>query len=133
MKSLQLLCNTQRARLLFDLFPHEIIPFVNFTKSVSDTICSDPDYVKQQWEEQLLTLEFWLKLARDARATIERYKARFSSNSRLVSDQLFDGYDALFVVHCLHQYAASEDCRSESFKAAVTMFFLFDASRYRAA
>ena len=133
MKSLQLRCNVQRARLLFDLFPHEIIPFVNFTKSVSDSICNDPYYVKQQWEDQLLTLEFWLKLAGEARATIERYKTRFSGSSRLVSDQLFDGYDALFAVHCINGYAASEDCRSESFKAAVTMFFLFDPTRGMAA
>jgi hypothetical protein len=133
MKSLELLCNTERARLLFDLFPHEIIPFVSFTKSVSETICNDPDYVKQQWEDQLLTLECWLRLAGHARTTIERYKTRFAGSSRLVSDQLFDGYDALFAVHCLHGYAASEECRSENFKAAVTMFFLFDASGHKSA
>jgi len=72
---------------------------VDFTKAIADTICHDPDYVKRQWEDQLLTLEFWLQLAAAARQTIERYKARFARNSRLLSDQLFDAYDALFAVH----------------------------------
>jgi hypothetical protein len=133
MKPLQLLNNVERAKLLFDLFPHEIAPFVNFTKSMADTICNDPDYVKQHWEDQLLTLECWLNLARGVRQTIAQYNNRFSRNARLVSDQLFDGYDALFSVHCLGQYACSKECGSEGFKAAVEMFYSFDVTDQHAA
>jgi hypothetical protein len=123
MKKLELLNNVERAKLMFDLFPGEIPSYVHYTKSIADAICNDPDYVKHEWEDQLITIEFWLQLAAEIKKIIERYKGRFTSNSRLLSDQLFDGYLALFSIHCLHQYTASEDCRDESFKLAAEMFY----------
>ncbi len=123
MKRLQQLDNIAKGRLLYDLFPEDIPEFVRFVKTIADIICNAPDELKRNWKDNFFTVDFWAGLAKDAKETIENNGASLYQSGGRFSDQLFDGYVALFTVHCLHEYIKQEQCKNQSFKHAVQMLF----------
>lgn len=123
MKRLQQLDNIAKGRLLYDLFPEAIPDAVCFIKTIADTICNDPEELKRNWKDNFFTLDFWAGLAKDAKETIEDNGATIYQSGRRFSDQLFDGYAAMFTVHCLQEYIKQEQCKDQSFKHAVQMLF----------
>lgn len=126
MKPLINLNNVERAKLLFELFPDCIPGSIQFIKAIADTISNNPSDLKQDWKENFVTTDFWIQLAKDTRQRIEKNGKELTKNSRRFSDQLFDGYNALFAVHCLKQFIKSKECISTSFANAVEMFFGYD-------
>ncbi|HUN01237.1 MAG TPA: hypothetical protein PLS00_00160 [Niabella sp.] len=123
MKPLDKLNNVEKGKLLFDLFPANIPKAIDFILAIAKMICNDPDNLKQQWENQFLTVEFWLRLATDTQQRIEKNgKSLHRSGSRF-ADQLFDGYNALFTVHCLGEYSVNEACTDKRFAKAIEMLF----------
>ena len=122
MKPLNNLNNVERAKLLFELFPDEMPGLMECIKVIAGTIISNPDKLKRQWNGQILTADFWLQLSTDASKRIEKNKKKLLKNSRRFSDQLFDGYNALFAVHCLQEYGKTDEC-NVPFKHAIVMLF----------
>lgn len=123
MKPLEQLNNVERAKLLFELFPAAIPASIECIKAIANTICNDPEDLKQKWEGQFFTAAFWIQLATDTKKSIEKNGQQLKKNSRRFSDQLFDGYNALFTVHCLQQYITLEECSDKAFAKAVEMLF----------
>lgn len=123
MKRLQQLDNIAKGRLLYDLFPEAIPDAVRFIKTIADTICNDPGELKRNWKDNFFTVDFWTGLAKDAKEAIENNGTAIHQSSRRFSDQLFDGYAALFTVHCLHEYIKQEQCKNQSFRHAMPMLF----------
>lgn len=103
--------------------PQQIPGFVHCMKAISKTISNDPEKLKQQWDGQILTADFWIELAMDSKRRIEKNGQALLKNSRRFSDQLFDGYNALFAVHCLQEYSKQQEADSK-FKQAVELLFL---------
>lgn len=123
MKQLEQLNNVERAKLLFELLPQQIPGFVHCMKAIAEIICNDPEKLKQQWDGQILTADFWIELAKDAKSRIEKNEKELLKNSRRFSDQLFDGYNALFAVHCLQEYCKQPEADNK-FNRAVELLFL---------
>lgn len=122
MKALDKLNNVERAKLLFELFPEEIPALIQCIKAIAETICNDPEKLKQNWNGQMLTADFWIELAKDTMQRIEKNGDVLLKSSRRFSDQLFDGYNALFSAHCLQQYSKQDECNGQ-FRNAVEMLF----------
>lgn len=101
MKSLDKMNNVEKAKLLHELFPQEIPGYLENMKQLIELIQINPDTLRAHWEGQLLSIAQWEKLAQRAKEILEKYGNKLHQKSRLFSDQLFDGYLALFSIHCL--------------------------------
>ncbi|OJY94840.1 MAG: hypothetical protein BGP13_14320 [Sphingobacteriales bacterium 40-81] len=123
MQSLHNLNNVQRAKLLFDLLPADIPAFVDFTKTLAERVKENPEALREKWQTPLLNVDMWVKLAYAVHDAIEKYGSKLSRSGRLFSDQLFDGYLALFSVHCLQQFVQYAELKERRFKTAVELFF----------
>lgn len=123
MQTLDKLNNVERAKLLFDLLPATIPAFIDFTKSLAERVTENPDTLREKWETPLLNVDMWLKLAGAVHDAIEKYGSSLSKSGRLFSDQLFDGYLALFSVHCLQQFVQHAELKEPRLKTAVELFF----------
>jgi len=123
MKPLDKLNNVEKGKLLFDLFPASIPKAIAFIQAVATMICNDPDNLKQQWENQFFSVELWLRLATNTKELIEKNGTSLHRSARRFADQLFDGYNALFTVHCLGQYSVNEACTDKRFAKAIEMLF----------
>lgn len=123
MQTLHNLNNIQRAKLLFDLLPADIPAFIEFTKSLAERVTENPDALREKWQTPLLNVEMWVRLSRAVYDVIEKYDIKLSKSGRLFSDQLFDGYLALFSVHCLQQFVEHAELKEPRFKTAVALFF----------
>lgn len=123
MQTLHNLNNVQRAKLLFDLLPADIPAFVDFTKSLAEQAKENSDALREKWQTPLLNVEMWIRLAQAVHESIDKYGIKLSKSGRLFSDQLFDGYLALFSVHCLQQFVQHTELKEPRFKAAVAVLF----------
>ncbi len=123
MKSLDELINVEKGRLLHQLFPAEIPAFLQFVTAMSQTIEEEQERIKSQWDNGLFDFDFWLSLSRDAAKKITQYSRRLHTNGRLFGDQLFDGYTALYLSHCLTQYTQPRKHDNPKFSLAVQLLF----------
>jgi hypothetical protein len=64
-----------------------------------------------------------MQLAQDAEKRIDKYGQQLLKSSRLFSDQLFDGYTALWCADALLKYVESADCTSFKFKHLAMALF----------
>ena len=123
MKPFIKLRNTERAKLLFELFPKEMPCFIAFSKELTQQIIDDPDKLKTETIDQIRTTYFWYELVTNAKRKLELYGNKLAKRSRLFSDQLFDGYDSIYARYCLQKYIISDNCTNRKFKEAVMLLF----------
>lgn len=123
MKPLTQLLNTEKARLLHQLFPDAIPDLLQYVKGMCLTVAEQSDTLHNNWNNQLLTADMWLSLASTAEEKLTRYGTRLHTSSTLFADQLFDGYLALFMVHCLAVYTSTSIHPDRKFTAAVDLLF----------
>jgi len=122
MNPLKELNNVQKARLLHALFHAEIPAFLTYTQNLCTYMREKPDEVRKVWVDQLFSVEFWFELAEEANRKIKQYGKQLEKSSAVFSDQLFDGYGALFLNHGLTTYAENGHPADPKFKAAVDLF-----------
>jgi hypothetical protein len=123
MQPLSALNNVQKARLLHALLLHEIPTFLNYTQQLSTYMRENPDEVRKVWVNQLFGVDFWFQLAEEADRKIKQYGRQLEKSSAVFSDQLFDGYGALYLNHCLTTYTEQGKHTDPKFKTAVELFF----------
>ena len=123
MKPLNKLCNVERAKLLFDLFPAEIPKFISFMTELTDAIIDNPDKIRSKAIDQIHTTEFWQQLVNDAKIKLDKYGVRLAKQSRLFSEQLFNGYNSIYAHYCLNQYIIKEEGLNRKFRHAVLLLF----------
>src|SRR5689334_463979 len=99
MKPLRTMNNVEKAKLLFELFPDEMPQFISVMEEITQTVLKDPEALRDKWEGQILTVEFWVELANTAIQIKQKYRTRISKDSKLFADKLFNGYQALFSAH----------------------------------
>jgi hypothetical protein len=124
MKPLRNLNNVERAKLLFELFPDEMPQFLAVMEEITQKVLKDPDQLRTKWEGQLITVEFWFQLIKKSIEINDKYGKKLSKNSKLFSDQLFDGYQALYSSHCLHQYR--KICPNQALAKVIDAFFNYN-------
>jgi hypothetical protein len=123
MKPLENLINVEKARLLHELFPQEIPALLEYTNNICLTIQEDEQLTRNQWENGLLTVEAWLSFVEEVRSKIDKYGKRLHTQSRLFADQLFDGYTALYMVHCMTLYTTTRKHSNHKFVLAINLLF----------
>jgi hypothetical protein len=123
MQPLRALNNVQKARLLHALLMHEIPSFLTYSQQLCAYMRENPDEVRRVWVNQLFGVDFWLSLAEEADRKIKQYGRQLEKSSSVFSDQLFDGYGALFLNHCLLTYTEQGKHSDPKFKTAVDLFF----------
>ena len=123
MKPLEDLINVEKARLLHELFPQEIPALLEYTNNMCLTILEDEQAIRNQWKNGLLTVEAWLSFVEEVRNKIGKYGKRLHTQSRLFADQLFDGYTALYMVHCMLSYTTIRKHSNHKFVLAIDLLF----------
>ncbi|MCO5238907.1 MAG: hypothetical protein M9904_02520 [Chitinophagaceae bacterium] len=123
MKPLEDLINVEKARLLHELFPQEIPALLEYTNNMCLTILEDEQAIRNQWKNGLLTVEAWLSFVEEVRNKIGKYGKRLHTQSRLFADQLFDGYTALYMVHCMLSYTSIRKHSNHKFVLAIDLLF----------
>jgi hypothetical protein len=123
MKTLHTFNNVDKAKLLHALFIHEIPGFLTYAQQLSAYMRDNPKEVRKVWKNQLFGVDFWFQLSTDADRKIKQYGKQLEKSSNLFADQLFDGYSALYLHHCLSNYTEQGKHTDPKFKTAVDLFF----------
>ncbi len=123
MKPLEELTNVEKARLLHQLFPEEIPALLQYIEGVSQSIQERAPQERAAWTNGSFSFDCWLSLISDSQRSIRHYGNRLHSNSRLFADQLFDGYLAVYMVHCLTLYIRIRKHPRQKFVAAIDLLF----------
>lgn len=110
MKALKEMNNVEKGHLLARLFPDNLKELTQFAQQETGRFRKHEQYVRSIWTDPLITEDFWYGLVSDIESTIRRQKVSLHRSARVFSDQLFDGYNAIFTVHCLMKYADREEC-----------------------
>ena len=123
MNPLTKLSNTERARLLFELFPDEMLKFLQFIIEFTNTIIANPNTLKNEAIDHIHTTEFWQELANNAKSKLDQYGNELAKSSKLFSEQLFDGYNSIYAGYCLHRYIIHARSVNSKFKNCVLLLF----------
>jgi hypothetical protein len=124
MKPLESLNNVEKAKLLHSLFPAEAAGILQFVSGMSQTIAGEQEHQRGSWNKnELFGFDFWLSLSEQAQKTITKYGRQLEKNSSLFADQLFDGYGAVYMVHCLIIYITTQKHANTKFTLAVDLLF----------
>jgi hypothetical protein len=123
MQPLSAMNNVQKARLLHALLLQEIPAFLIFTTEMCLYLVNNRDEVSKAWTNQMFGVDFWIELSKDAHLKIEKYGRQLEKSSPVFADQLFGGYGAIFLVHCLHSYVQQGRHTDPRFKSAIELFF----------
>lgn len=122
MKSLNEMNNVEKARLLHDLFTDEIKRIIEFILQTANEVITEPEKIKDNWGGKPFSVDGWIVLAKDTdRRIVRNFDALIKMKQRF-SDQLFDGYSAMFTLQCMQDYL--QVCKNSKFNEAIE--FLFD-------
>lgn len=123
MKPVTQLDNTAKAKLLHELFPEEVKPFIDHLKQV----CLDFDQRQQQYRESwnfgFFSFDEWLSLSRQTMQRIEKFEFNIVRSSKIFSDQLCFNHQALFVNDRIIKYASGIST-NEKFKQMVQVLYI---------
>lgn len=122
MKALQDLTNTEKARLLYELFPAEIPLFLDhLAKVCQDLKDRKDDYIKE-WDCGFITFDYWFSIAENTADILKRHSFNMKKSSKVFSDQLFFRHNSLFVNDRIVKYADHKST-NEKFKIAVSLLY----------
>lgn len=122
MKALKEMNNVEKGYLLARLFPDNLKELTQFAQQETRRFRKHEQYVRGIWTDPLITDNFWYGLVSDMESTIRHQGVSLHRSARVFSDQLFDGYNAIFTVHCLIEYADREACTHQLGQAIHLLF-----------
>ncbi|MDX2001818.1 MAG: hypothetical protein SFW35_05275 [Chitinophagales bacterium] len=123
MRPLENLINVEKAKLLHELFPQEIPALLAYAGSMCLTIQEEEQLLRSKWDNGLFTVDAWISFVKEVGNKINRYGQRLHTQSSLFADQLFDGYLALYMVHCLTLYTTIRKHENPKFTLAIDLLF----------
>ncbi|WP_199117838.1 hypothetical protein [Pedobacter sp. ASV28] len=123
MKALSKMDNLDKGQLLCRLFPEELENLQQAVEKQCGHFLQNEQAFRTAWHRQaFVTAEFWYRLVQDAEKRIGRYKKELCRRPRWFADHFFDGYNALFTIYGLVEYADTADCNAQ-LKQAVHLLF----------
>ena len=125
MKTLDILTNVDKARIMFDLFNDEIPAFLEYTQEMADKVANEEEELKTKWDNPFISYHQWRLLADEVKSLIKRYGKTVEKSGELFAEQLFGGYLAIFSNHCIEQFSKNK-AQSPKYKQAVALFYLSD-------
>lgn len=121
MKELSQQTEMEKASLLHQLFASGIGEVITYIDSTAIEMLNNPQSVKDEWGTQKLSAAGWLELAKKIKAIIEQNSYSLTRYPKRFSEQLFDGFTALFSVQCLKDYSRVAENKRLSF--AIQLLF----------
>lgn len=122
MKALTEMDNIDRAYLFAKLFPDELQDITEFIKTVADEYTKNEDFVRSVWNGNPVDIDTWYGLVANFRYRYTANGTRLYKNCRVFTDQLFDGYDAIFTIDALLNYTQQTQCTTQ-LTHAIHLFF----------
>lgn len=123
MKALNKMDNLDRGTLLSKLFPEELQNIQNAIEKQCAYFLQNEAAFRDGWYQKgFFTAEFWYRLVENAYKAIEKNDRQLWKRPHWFIDQFFDGYNSLFTICCLIEYASCEDCNPE-LKQAIHLLF----------
>jgi hypothetical protein len=122
MKALHQMTNTDKAKLLADLFPDETENIIEAIQDKCNYLREHEMELRKTWDSGFMPFMFWLDLAADAEKAIKKYRHNMVRSSKVFSERLCFGHIALFTNDCIVKYAARQDKRPK-FQKAVDLIF----------
>ena len=124
MKAINQLTNTDKAKLLHELFPDEIPALLEDIQAVCTHFKDNREAFAKTWDFGLMTFDMWLQLAEQADKPIDKHRRNMIKSSKVFSEQLFHSFDytVLFVNDRLIKYAEGKS-ENDKFKLVVTLLY----------
>lgn len=124
MKALNQFNNTDKGKLLHDLFPDEIPALLDDIQAVCAHFKANKEAIEKTWDFGLMSFDMWLQLAEQADNLINKHRTNMERSNKVFSDQLFHSFDytVLFVNDRIIKYAEGKSENSK-FKLAVALLF----------
>lgn len=118
--------NVDKGKLLATLFPEQLQGILDSLTAQHAFLNANEETLRSTWENTLLPFDFWLQLAEQAHETIRHYGQKLTKSTSLFSDQLFDGYIAIFTIDCIVKQAAALSALPDNRRYGLTVKVLFD-------
>ena len=124
MKALADLNNSEKGKMLHELFPDEIPALLDRLIAVCADLKTNQEEYRKTWDFGLMTFDMWLHLAEQVEERINKYRLNMVKSSKVFSDQLFSSFDytVIFVNDRIVKYAQHHS-ENGKFKLAVTLLF----------
>lgn len=123
MKPLVKFNNVEKAQLLHSLFPQEMPGLLKFIAASAQTIVEEQEQQRKNWKDPIFSFDLWLSLAIQVQQAITKYGRQMEKSKRLFSDQLFDGYNAMFTINSIVGYTTIRRHPNAKFSQAVDLIF----------
>jgi hypothetical protein len=124
MKAINQLTNTDKAKLLHELFPDEIPLLLEDIQAVYANFKANSEAYAKTWDFGLMTFDMWLQLAEQADKLIHKHRNNMVRSSKVFAEQLFHSFDytVIFVNDRMIKYAEGKS-ENNKFKQAVALLF----------
>ncbi|HKG07277.1 MAG TPA: hypothetical protein VKB19_12495 [Pedobacter sp.] len=123
MNNLHHFTNVDKAALLHQLFPQEIPELLEFITGMCQSIREDEQRNRKAWDDGFMSFDYWLSLLNQTEQIIKFRSKAITGSHRVFSEQLFSGYTALFVNHCIWVYTSTRKPADPKFTLAVQLLF----------
>lgn len=123
MKALEEMNNVEKAYILAKLFSKSLKELSLFIQQETERFRTHEEYMRSIWTDNtLITANFWFGLVENTERILKQYNVMLQRNPRVFSDQLFDGYNTIFVTNSLIEYAERAECEPK-LKQAIHLLF----------
>jgi len=121
MNPLHILTGSAKARLLYDLFPHQMMGLLDDIEDFCRNFRENQEDYRKLWKDGFMPFDYWLNLSEETAALIKKHRVSMLRSSRVFSDQLYFSYTSIFVTDRIVKFA--EQSEDEKFRLIVKAFF----------
>ncbi|MEN5232441.1 hypothetical protein [Sphingobacterium faecium] len=107
MNALHQLNNIEKGKLLADLFPDELASILGAITKMRNMMIDNKEEIVSNWNNGFFSVELWYRLAEELSIEV-RTQRKSLLTARKFAGRLFQGYRALFTIHCIITYANKE-------------------------
>lgn len=122
MKALNKFQNTDKLKVLHELFPEEIPLVLDHIQQVCMDFQDNKQTYAKNWNDGFMPFDYWFNLSEQTAELIKKYRFNMVRSSRVFSDQLSYSHAVLFVNDRIVKYAENV-CTNNKFKLAVALLF----------
>lgn len=122
MKPLDTLNNSEKARLIADLFPNEINLFLDDLKAFCIDFRERKEEFARNYSTGMVPFDYWQHLSAETDALLNRHMNSMKRSSKVFADQLYFSQTSLFVNDRIIKYA-QRISQNEKFKTAIKLFY----------
>lgn len=123
MKALEELNNTEKGRLLMQLFPSHLPALVAYILTTCTELREQEQQLRKEWNSRsIVTADYWYSLVGQAEQLIGNSRFTLERNPTVFADQFFYGHLAVFTIDCICSYAETVDT-DDKFRKAIELLF----------